>query len=285
MKKWLFYIVFAAAAAAAFLYLLFPSEQVRQYIIRQVGQQYPAISVELRRTSPCLPAGLQMMDLRLFRRGRMVFESSRMRVIPRYLSLFSARKRFHIAGSASGGRFEGEVAIESASPPVYAADISFQGIEIEKIAAVSEFMPHQLYGAAQGSVSYSTKGGGFGQGRADIRIKQSRIDLKTPMFGFQGVSAGTVTAELKIDGSRALVEEIQLEGSQVSGSASGTIRLKRPLKRSRLDLSGSIRLHPAFVKKLGQAVPEQVFPVRNFVEKPISFRIAGTAERPRYSLE
>jgi len=285
MKKWVFYIVFAAAAAAAFLYLLFPSQQVRRYIIRQVGQQSPGISVELARVSPCLPPGLRLEDLRLFRKGRLVFQSPRMRVIPRYLSLFSASRRFHLAGSASGGRFEGEVAIEKASRPICAADISFQGIKMEKIAALAEHRPHQLYGAAEGSVSYSTKGDGFGKGRADIRVKQSRIDLDTPMFGFKGVSAGTVTAELKIDGRRALVKQIQLEGSQVSGSASGTISLKRPLKRSRLDLKGTIRLHPGFVKKLGQAVPEQVFPVRKFVEKPVSFRISGTAERPAYSLE
>ncbi|MFO7839693.1 MAG: type II secretion system protein GspN [Desulfosalsimonadaceae bacterium] len=284
MKKWIFYIVFAAAAAAGFLYILFPSEQVRQYIIRRAEQQSPGISVELGRVSPCMPPGLKLENLQLSRSGRLLFESSQLRIIPGYLSLFSARRVFHVSGSACGGSFEGEVAIEEASRPDYGADISFQGIKIEKIAALEELTPHKLYGEAEGSASCSTKGDEFGQGRAEIVVKKSRIDLNTSMFGFKGFAAGTLTAEIEIDGSRALVEEIRIEGKQVSGSASGTIALKLPLQRSRLDLSGSIGLHPAFVKKLGRAVPRKVFPIQEFVEKPISFRISGTAERPEYSL-
>ena len=284
MKKWIGYTAYVIAALAVFIYLLFPSQEIKQYIVRQAAALDPEVSVELEKVDLSLPPGLQLSNLKLFYKGSAAFDSSRVKLTPRYVSLFTPAKGFNVKGKAYNGELNGRASVESASNSKYTANLAFDEIELAKIAILSEMVPHQVSGIADGKVVYSSDSGGFGEGNARLMIKQCRVELGAPIFGFTELSVGTLKATLELKGRQADVKEITIDGRQVSGNASGEIRLRQPLSESRIQLSGVIKPRPSFIKELGKVVPSQLLSGGNFVRNGVPFRISGSVERPNFSL-
>lgn len=285
MKKWTAYIIYGIIALLVFLYLLFPSDSVKQAIVRQAGAIAPAVAVSIDAVSPNLPPGLTLKNLQVAHEDQQMFRSSRLTLTPAYLTLFSQRKMFHFTGEAYEGTFNGRGTVETASKQQGSAELVFSGVQLSKIDALTAMMPHQLSGSAEGRIQYDSKTGSFGEGEAEATIKECRVTLETPVFGFESLAVGSVNAVLELEGNAARVKQIRINGSQVTGKASGTIDLQRPLTRSRLDLKGTVKPHPSFIKELGQAVPSRILSMGDYAEKGVPFRISGTLERPKISLD
>jgi len=284
MKKWIGYTCYVIAALVVFIYLLFPSQEIKQYMLQQSAALGPDVSVELDRVDLNLPPGLVFTNLKLFFQGSAAFDSSQLKLTPRYVSLFSSAKALNIKGKAYNGDLNGRASVENASKPIYATDLAFEDIQLDKIAILSELVPHQVSGIAEGKVVYSSGSESFGEGNARLMIKQCRVELGAPIFGFTELSVGTLKATLELKGRQANVQEITIDGRQVSGNASGEIRLRQPLSESRIQLSGVIKPRPSFIKELGKVVPSQLLSGGNFVRNGVPFRISGSVERPNFSL-
>ena len=284
MKKWIGYTAYVIAAVVVFLYFLFPSDAIKQYIVQQSAALGPDVAIELDHVDPSLPPGLLLSNLKLFFKGNAAFDSSQLKLTPRYLSLFTSAKGLNIKGKAYNGDLNGRASLENASKPQYATDLAFSDIHLDKIAILSEMLPHQVSGMADGKVVYSSGSSGFGEGSAQMMIKQCRVELGAPIFGFTELNVGTLKADLELKGQKATVKEITIDGRQVSGNASGEIRLRQPLPQSRIQLSGVIKPRPSFIKELGKVVPSQLLSGGNFVRNGVPFRISGSVERPNFSL-
>ncbi|MFP4225181.1 MAG: type II secretion system protein GspN [Desulfobacterales bacterium] len=285
MKKWIGYITYGIIILVAFLYILFPSKEIRDYLIYQVKQVSPDISIDIGVVAPSLPPGLKFSDLDVSLQNQPVFNASEMTVIPRYLSLFSAEKTFRLKGDVYQGVLTGDTAVKTASKPQYSADLDFDAIQVNAIAQLKELLPHQLSGSAKGNVNYSTEGGPWGQGDAEITVSECRIEFKPSLFGVKDLSLGRVTAMVELENRQASIKEITVKGSQVSGNASGTLELRQPLSRSRVQLEGTLKPHPSLIKELGRSVPKQLLSQGDYLEKGIPFRLSGTLDRPNFSLQ
>ncbi len=284
MKKWIGYITYGIIILVAFLYILFPSKEIRDYLIYQVNQAAPDVSIDIGAVAPSLPPGLKFSDLDVTLQNRPVFNASEMTVVPRYLSLFSAEKTFRLKGDVYQGVLTGDASVKAASNPQYSADLDFDAIQVNAIAQLKELLPHQIAGSAKGSVNYSTEGGPWGQGDAEVTVSECRIEFKPSLFGVKDLSLGRVTAVIELENRQASIKEIIVKGSHVSGNASGTLELRQPLSRSRVQLEGTLKPHPSLIKELGQSVPKQLLSQGDYLEKGIPFRLSGTIDRPNFSL-
>jgi type II secretion system protein N len=284
MKKWFLYTAYGILVLALFLYLLFPAAEVREYIVRRAEALDSSVSVRLGDVGPHLPPGLKLSELAVRYKDRPVFASSRLNVVPRYLSLFSRQKAFRLAGTAYGGALEGRAAIGGGEKPVYSIDLDFRSVPIGETAALKSLVPHQVEGTGEGRIRYSAKQGEFGNGSANITIRDSSVRFDDPIFGFSDLSTGTVQAVVELSGRAAEVTKLSIKGREFTGNANGTLELRRPLAKSRLKLDGTLRLRPSMIKKLGRQVPPQLLSIGDFVDKGIPFRISGTIERPAFSL-
>lgn len=285
MKKWTGYITYGIIILVAFLYILFPSKEIREYFIYQVKKAAPDVSVDIGVVSPSLPPGLKFSDLGVSLQNRPVFNAREMTVIPRYLSLFSAEKVFRLKGDVYQGGLSGDAAVKMASKPKYSADLDFDAVQVNAIAPLNELLPHQIFGSAKGSLRYSTEGGPLGQGDLEIAVSECRIEFKPALFGVKDLSLGRVTAMVELKNQQASIRELTVKGNQVSGNVSGTLGLRHPLSRSRVQLEGTLKPHPSFIKELGRSVPRQLLSQRDYVEKGIPFRLSGTLDRPNFSLQ
>ncbi len=284
MKKWLAYIAYVLIIMAAFLYILFPSAEIKNYIIQRAGQISPSVSIAIGNVKPCFPPGLRFSNLEISTRRQSVFSASKINVIPKYLSLFSRNKTFGIKGIVYEGKLEGEASIENTSKSEYATEISFAGVQVHAIQALKELMPHEVYGTADGRIRYVTKNGFWGNGEAEITINDCRVVLKPPIFGFNDLAPGEVNAVLELQDRRMSVKKITVDGKQLTGNASGTVGLQRSISSSTVKLNGMVKPHPSLIKELGRSVPSKLFSKRDYVDKGIPFSISGTIERPNFSL-
>lgn len=286
MKKWLAYIAYVIIIVAAFLYILFPSADIKNYIIQQTKQISPAVSVAIGNVKPRFPPGLKFSNLHISLRNQSVFNASEINVTPKYLSMLSDNKTFLLKGNVYEGTFDGKASVESSSKPEYSSEFTFDGVQIKNIQALKKLLPHEheIFGAADGSIQYSTKKGFWGNGGAEVTITGCRLELKPPIFEFKDLALGEVNAMIEFQNRQASIKEITVNGKQLTGKASGTIRLRRQLTESKIQLNGTIKPHPSLIKELGQSVPSQLLSKRNYKDNGISFRISGTLEQPNFSL-
>ena len=61
IRKWIAYGVYIVALAALFIYYLFPSETVKNYITARAGQVNPDIRVSILKVTPVFPPGLLIL--------------------------------------------------------------------------------------------------------------------------------------------------------------------------------------------------------------------------------
>ena len=284
MKKWIGYIIYGIIIMVAFLYILFPSGEIRDYLIQQAEQTSPEVSVDIGAVAPSLPPGLKFSDLDISLQNRPVFNAREMTVRPRYLSLFAADKSFRLKGAVYQGTLNGDAMVKTASNPQYAADIDFEAVQVDAIAPLKELMPHQMFGSAEGSITYDTQGGPWGQGNAEVSVSGCRIEFKPALFGVTDLALGKVKAVIDLKNRQAAIKEITITGTQVSGNAAGTLGLRRPLSRSTVQLEGTLKPHPSLIKELSRTVPSQLLSQRDIVDKGIPFRLSGTLDRPNFSL-
>ncbi|MDZ7830567.1 MAG: type II secretion system protein GspN [Desulfobacterales bacterium] len=284
MKKWIGYIGYGLIILIAFLYLLFPSREIRDYLIQEAEKRVPGLSVGIGALAPSLPPGLKFSELDVSLQNRPVFNASQMIVTPRYLSLFAADKSFRLKGEVYQGTLSGDAAVATASKPQYSADIDFEGIQMNAIDPLKKLIPHQVFGAAQGEIKYSTQGGPWGKGHAEVTVSGCRVVLKPSFFGIQELPLGKVKGVIEVKNRQAAIEEITIDGNQISGNAHGTIGLRRPLSQSTVQLEGTLKPHPSLIKELGRTVPSQLLSQRDIVDKGIPFRLSGTLDRPNFSL-
>jgi type II secretion system protein N len=284
MKKWLLYSVYVIAVLAAFLYLLFPSDEFRQYIVHRAAAADPSVTVRLEKVAPRLPPGLVLFDLGVSLRGRPVFDVSELQLTPRYASLFSASKAFHVKGKAYEGSLEGRASFQTRGDQAYSADITFEQLAVDQMDGISGLVPYQLSGRAEGRVRYRSNAGVYGEGETEVMVKEAFVNFTPSLFGFQELSLGTVTAKASLTGDVARITDATIEGLQMSGDAKGSIALRQPLDRSRINLTGTLKLHPSFIKEISRAIPPQLFSIGDFVDKGIPFRITGSIREPKFSL-
>jgi type II secretion system protein N len=149
---------------------------------------------------------------------------------------------------------------------------------------ISGLVPYQLSGRAEGRVRYRSNAGVYGEGETEVMVKEAFVNFTPSLFGFQELSLGTVTAKASLTGDVARITDATIEGLQMSGDAKGSIALRQPLDRSRINLTGTLKLHPSFIKEISRAIPPQLFSIGDFVDKGIPFRITGSIREPKFSL-
>jgi type II secretion system protein N len=85
---------------------------------------------------------------------------------------------------------------------------------------------------------------------------------------------------MALKGDMLNLMRFELEGPLLKGSLSGTIRLRKELQESRLDLKGRIEPFAAFFEKAEGAEGILKFLRRKLRKGTLPFSIRGTLEKP-----
>lgn len=279
MKKWFAYTLYIVVVAIFFLYYLFPSNAFTSYINYQVNERLSGYNLSINQAVPVFPPGLRLDTLKLDHQGKSLVEIEHLKINPVYLSILSEDKIFLFSGLAYDGNIDGQTVITFNSKPKIDLNIEFQGIQIDEINSLKQFIAYEMSGTASGNIIFNNYEDDIGKGTSKITISDSSINFKPSLFGIDRLTFKTIETEFELKNRLILLKRFEIKSRQLSGDAAGSINIKYPINKSRINISGKIKPHPAMLKEFGSLFSKKL------KNGGIPFRITGTFDRPNFSLK
>ncbi len=287
-KKGIFYTFYTMIALAVFLYLLFPSEEIKKYLAFQVSNAGPGYALAIDRVRPAFPPGLLLESADLSEGENPLLSIDEMRISPRLLSLLGSEPTFHFTGRLYSGTVQGEGSLVKTNPEGerlerIRVDADLTEIHLEEIDPLQDLSPHSVSGIMAGKIRYFGNPAS-GTAEADLTLSGCTVDFETPLFNLARISFTTIEAKLDLQDMRRLaVKECIARGNQLGGDISGAVTLTDPPENSTLDLSGTLKPHASLIAKLGEGVVSLLFR-KSRGETAFPFRITGTLAQPQFAL-
>jgi len=282
-RKWLPYSLFVIAVTAFFIYYLFPSDKVKNYITFNLNKTYPGIKIAIDRVKPAFPPGVKLYNVNFYNTHDSLFGAEQIKIAPGFLSLFRSKAIFFFKGRAYTGTLKGKGEFTKNSQEIM-INGKLSGIRIKEISAIKDLAGRNITGVLDGSFTYRNEKESGNNLKAELIISDGELELLTPLFTLESISFKKITADLTMKNRRLQIKKCIINGNQMDGSISGSVTLNNTLGQSSLKLSGTIKPLPLFIEKLGKDLPVNLLPEKIFGKNGVRIRIYGNLDKPRFFL-
>ena len=276
---WAIYII---CAALFFLYYLFPSDAIKEYLADRIRQAQPYLTVKINRVKPAFPPGLKLYSVRIYHLGQTVAGLDSLKISPDILSLFAATTHLRFEGNGYGGMLKGRADITRESRgQQMTIDADITGIQVNQIEGLSAVTTHKISGNLDGSLTFKSNATDQAL-NGDLILMGGQIELSPPVLNQNVVMFDTIEAELELDSRSLIINRCQFDGNQMEAEIAGSIKFNGRSSRKILNLSGTVRPDEELLAKLGQNVTE-LLKGSNLKNQGFPFKITGPMDSPRYS--
>jgi type II secretion system protein N len=282
-KKQLLYGIYIFVVAVFFLYYLFPSETIANYVTSRFNRVNPDINLVIDHASLAFPLGLKLHDASVYYLSTEVFKTDHLKIVPNFLSLFRSKIVFFFKGSAFGGILEGRGEFDKNRPDQHAViAVKLSGINIKEISAVKHFVGRNITGLLEGNFTFRNSGKSDRELDAGFSISDGEVELLMPILEQKSIPFTKLETDITIKNERLNIKRCTIKGDPLDGSISGLVTLREPLDQSSLRLSGMIEPNPKFFEKLGKDFPVTLLPKNILSKKVVRIRIYGSLDTPRF---
>ncbi len=284
-RKYLAHILYILGATLLFLYILFPSETVKDYIEYRAGSIAPGFTCYIENLAPGIPPGLLLSNMYILSEDESLIRFDSIRLSPSWRTFLSMEPGIRLAAAAAKGDIHGTVRTrQSGDNRKLIGNIRASSIDLQDAFALELFFPAQFSGTLSATARYETPVKTFdrfeGKGHATVSISGFRMDPDESILGvLDRLAFSTMEAEMTVENDRVHIDRLNLAGQQVSAHGSGTVTLRFPMEASRINLEGTVELHPQMLSRFRPLLPRQYQG-----DGRIPVRITGTLDRPRYAI-
>ena len=280
-RKWPGYILYVIVLAVLFLYICFPADSAKQYLEFLISRPAAGLEVAVGSLGLGFPPSVDANDVDIRYRRAEPVNLERITISPAYLKLLRGVRSFRIDGDAAGGKIQGSLALpgSSGNSGDVSARFDFHDLEIGSFHILETMGRGKAAGRMEGKIDYTGDLNGRGGGNASLDARNCRIQLNPAPFGINELAFQEVQVVMELEQRRLTISRFSLDGTQFSGTGSGTLRLSAPIERSRINLSGEMSLHPPLLRSIGGMLPEKFAR-----EGGLPVRITGTLGRPGFSV-
>jgi len=290
-KNWIGYVLYGIILLPVFLYILFPSDTLKDFIQASVQAGNPGISIDLKKASPSLPFGLKLkgVDCRISEfPEETAFMAEVIIVRPKLWSLLGKDHGYGFYCEAYEGTITGLVNVkENGQSQLLSLSAEFEDIHIKADSRLPAIIKDSLKGILNGDVTF--KGEGLsdpnGTGNASLTLSGGAVDFSIPFLNIDVIDLkeAIIKAELK---DRTLnITDANIRGDEFLGRASGTISLKDSLNKSRLNLKLSIEPTAAFLQDSDNTDGTALVSKQVLTKGDLQLTITGTLEKPAFQLD
>ncbi len=284
-KKWLFYIPYTIATLIFFLYYLFPSDDIKNFMEARLKAADPSYDISIKNISPLLPPGIKMESVKIKKDGNLVLSPDTIRLKPDLGSILGSKPVIYFDADLYKGNARGKINLsrtKEGSAKLISGKARLKKIFLNKIKRLQEATPYKIKGILGGNINWELKGNSY-DGGADLEALNFDIEINPPVFNLDRLTFDRIQAKVSVTAIRNLeIKECVLSGSQINGNISGNIILKKPAKKSILKIKGKFEPRPAFFAKMGR-LASLIF--KNKGKKgSFPFRLRGTLDKPSFSL-
>ena len=284
--KWLLYSIYVNAVIVFFIFFLFPTDKVKNYVTSGFNKLNSNINISIDHISPTFPPGLKLYKVKFYHMDHELLETEQIKVVPNFLSLFRSKIIFFFKGRALEGIFEGQGEFNKNRPD---QNVNIEGkysnINIKKIPAVKQYIGRNLTGILEGNFTYRNGGKLGGTYEARLVISDGEVELLTPVFKLENVHFSKIEAEMTMENQRLKVKRCIINASPMDVNVSGLINLREPLGQSDLRLLGVVKPKQEFFAEKEKDLPTNLLPEAILNKGVVRIRIYGTLDEPRFVLE
>lgn len=282
IKTGIAWTVFIICAGLLFLYALFPTDALKEYMADFVRQTNPNLRLEIGRLKLGFPPGLQLYDVSVYHSNQAIADLENVKIWPDILSLFLATTHISFKGNGHGGNFRGGVdIIKNAENREVIIDADLAGIQVGQLDALSVLTTHKISGNLGGTLTFTAKAP-HQELMGDLTLIDGKIELSPPLLAQKVLTFDSIDAQLMFDGRSLTIQRCELKGDQLDGEVAGSIKFNHHWTDRILDLYGAVRPHEALLARLGNQVPK-LLENKNWQTQGVPFRIKGPADAPTFS--
>ena len=285
-QKRILYIAYIVLMTLFFLYYLFPAESLKNYAVTKVHGINPQIRITLDKVTPSFPLGLVLKDVSVYYEEKPVFEAQRLRLSPAFLPLLTGKSALKFKCHAYGGKIKGRagVSLFGGGMDNLFAKADLTDVQIGKVQALKTILPqYGLAGVLNGDIPYKADKKDKRTMTSNLTVTDSKVDFLIFFYGIETLSFKEVDVNLKLKDDILTVEKFVSNSTDLGGNITGTVTLKTPFRRSKLDLEGDVTPGPAVLDKMEKLGPMVKMLLKSRPgNKGIPVRLTGTVERPGY---
>jgi type II secretion system protein N len=281
--KILIYALYALTAGIVFLYLLFPSDLIKEVLVERLAQTQSGIQVRVETIRPTLAPGLSFQPLSISYADKAVLRSEQVKLRPHLLSLLGDPKIFSFNGPLGSGRFSGHAEMtRKQKRPQNTIHIDLTGVPLDAIELFKQW-PHYLpYGEIEGQIAYDSLKGGSGTVEVNVVIAPARIVIDPPLMGLKVLEFSELRATLSATQRRLTIKRCEAFGAQLEGKITGSIAFDQPMGNSRPTLSLTVKPQAAFIADHKDDMIGGLLASDKAQKRGVVFQIAGTLDNPSY---
>jgi type II secretion system protein N len=242
------YTLVTLIALVFFLYVRFPDQAVRSYLLDTMTERYPAASLSLASVSPSFPPGLKMANVLLsFKDNQADVRLESLRVRPRLTGYLVGHSSFAMNAVAYGGVMHGRVNFPNLLPDKIptSAEIKLENLNLEKIACLKERLGRQIGGKLSGVYTYRGSDSQF-----DFNVQNGTYQLVEKISGFDRIDFSRAEGQITLKGGLLKINKLKLTGDKINLSLKGDIVLNSDFKNSEISLTGTMELAAMNNKKM-----------------------------------
>ena len=283
-KKTLLYTAYIIGLTVFFLYFLFPSDAVRDYVVYKINRGNPGVSVTIDRVSPVLPPGIELHDVGIAHGNRALFDLDSLKITPGLLSFFSNKKTAKFKGRVNDGTVQGWAEADSRSDQrAEKIEGTISGIQVQRIPALRHLGTYKISGNLGGDFIIGDTGSRRSM-TGKLTLSDCRIDFDQPIISQSSLKFNNINADLVLNKGTLVIKKFSARGNQLNADISGSIALNTSGRRNALNLNGSVTPHHGFLAKIGNSIPADLLQQKKAGKTTISFIIGGTLEAPEFRL-
>lgn len=283
-KTTLLYTGYIIGITLFFLWYLFPSDTLKDYLAYRLSQGDPAVKVTIGRINPVLPPGIKLHEVDVTHRNMLVLGIKSLKVMPGLASLISGPIAVNFKGDIYEGTLSGRAEMNDLKGAGLKIDGKIAGVQVQRISALQQWSAHEIAGDLGGNFVYSTaKSAPELTGK--LVLSACRLELADALFNQDTFEFKKIDADLVLQNQNLIINGLNATGNQMDLKLTGRIRInKTNSAKNVLNLTGSVIPHHVFLAKIEKDIPVSLLRNKKSGQTAIDFRINGTLENPGFSL-
>jgi len=281
------YVCYALTLLALFVYLKFPSQQVRSTVLTTLSR-YGLTHINIGAVQPLFPPGLALRQVSFGQvadgQSRELVRIAELRTYLRTFIPYSNLRQIRFEGDLSGGSLVGDVAWEQdGEGPGVQLRAQLQDVQLSALPLADRLGKATVGGKLTGSMMLQMSSARWqeGEGRLVFQAEAGGLPgLEVMGMKFPALAYEHLGGELALQTQTVLIRDLLVRGRDWQLDARGKVGLSEDLLQSTLDVTLRVRSSEAFEQQLGivGTFLKQRRDRRGFA----SFRVGGTLGNPRF---